>query len=221
MKYMHIPKTAGTALKNAFITNGAQPFTIWSTHDEQIQHGDDWIIVIRDPWKRFCSAYWERRTNPMREKLNARADSVFRRSGYKQLSPAEKQLFTDCDTPQALLHRIQSDLVWWNTFLRENKIMFELFRPYCWYLGELPQFKQQEHRIKMAIDQPCLTEVMRNHFDITMPTEPFLARNRKQFTMPQSYYWTESDQQYFQNQLYAQDYELLAYIKQQPYYITK
>lgn len=218
---MHIPKTAGTALKNAFITNGAQPFTILSTHDEQIKHGDNWIIVIRDPWKRFCSAYWERRTNPLRRKINDTAPREFQRGGYQDLTSAEQQLFIDCATPDELLSKIRFNMPWWGDFLKKHYNMFQLFRPLIWYLGNVHQFEKQQHRVHMAINQQDLNDVMQNHFDIEMPTQPFLARTRKQFDIPQSYDISPGNREYFTKELYSEDYELIEYIKQQPYYTTK
>lgn len=218
---MHIPKTAGTALKNAFIANRKQPFQILSTHDENILNSDKWILIIRDPWKRFASAYWERRTNPQRKKINAKAPVEYQRGGYMDLTEQETNLFKKYQTPDELCTAIRGDFEWWLDFCRQHYNMWQLFRPLAWYLGDIPTYTSEEHRIHMAIDQNSLDTVMKNHFDIDMPTDPFLARNRAQFDIEQSYECSEQNQDWFVNQLHAVDYDLIAHIKQQSYWTTQ
>jgi len=57
-------------------------------------------------------------------------------------------------------------------------------------------------------------------FNVDMPDDPFLMRSRSQFDIEQSYNFSTDNINWFVNSFRKKDYELIDYIKQQPYYFV-
>lgn len=214
--YLHIPKTGGTALKNALV-HQRKAVRVTATHHTTLQQHNKVIFSVRDPLERWCSAYWERCTNPARRLLNSQAPAQYQRSGYQDLSPTERRLFEQYKTPDALLTEISRNPGWWQQQLKHSKPFRTLFAPLAYYLGDMQTFKRSEHRISYAVDQNSFTDFCDQVLHIQMPTDPFLARSRAQFDIPQSYEISEQNVKFFRK-LYSADYALTEYIKTQPYY---
>ena len=101
MIYLHIPKTGGTSLRNAFyLSTTPVPFTVAPSHIITLYNIDTYCVFsIRDPLERFCSGYWERYTNSRRRQMNKNVNILFQGGGYQDLTKPEQNVFTDFPTP--------------------------------------------------------------------------------------------------------------------------
>lgn len=214
--YIHIPKTGGTALKFA-LDSGTPRIPInmpTAGHNQHLSRMQGQVcFVIRDPWDRFCSGFWERVTVDQRKNISAtRPEKNF---GYLPLNPLEKQILSECATP--------NDFV---TYIRNGGVIrpiqpgiFELTGTITHWLGSSEQFRQQEHKIALVFDVKNLDRVMHNVYGLQMPTDPFKQRSRKLFDQDQSYHISDDNLEWFQNTYRHADYELLNYIRSQSYYV--
>jgi len=219
--YLHIPKTAGTLFKNCHLLNIQLPFTISGNHhDATITRHTDVCFVLRDPWDRFCSGYWERITNHLRSRLNySRENKQFRRNGYIPLSEFEKQLIADYPTPNDLITGIRTNENLWPTMLGERDLNV-LLRSLTYWLGEYDEYVNSYGRkVSCVYDQNHLTEIFKTMYNIDLPTDPFIARTRSQFDQEQSYDISPDNLEWFM-QWRKQDYDLVEYIRKQDYFIT-
>lgn len=218
--YLHIPKTAGTAIKNLKVDNPSLPLVPATTHSISIKNAQTVAFGVRDPLLRFCSGYWERVTQDKRKLLNSQAPIRYRRSGYKQLENWEVNLFKLYKTPDELLTAFRTNTFTYKFILEQKTPLRDLLRPYITWLGKLEDYKEFEHKVRYAFDVNNLSSIFLRLFKLELPEDPFLKRSRQQFNIDQSYYISEENRHWFQNNFRKDDYELLEYIKQQKYYVV-
>lgn len=229
IKLLHISKTAGTALKNALKDAKNKPFSISNTHSITLLSLDNNVgFILRDPWQRFASGFWERKTLKMiREVRRDRSKLPFK---YKtggmgvDYTQFEKDIFNVAFTPNDLITLLKN-----NPEVAKEFNHYEMDTPqnnlgqvcasYTYWLGDLDTYKENEHKVSIVIDQKSLTAVMKNEYNITMHTDPYIARTREQFDIEQSYDITPENLAWFK-QWRSEDYALIEYITQQPYYRT-
>lgn len=216
--YIHIPKTGGTAIK--FALEGVTPKIPISMpnagHNQHLNKMKNNVcFVIRDPWERFCSGFWERVTVDQRKNISAtRKEKNF---GYLPLSSLEKNILNDCETPNDFVNYIRHG----GTVQGVRPGIFELTGPITHWLGNLLQYQQQEHKVTLVFDIKSLNYVMETVYGLEMPTDPFKQRSRKLFDQEQSYEIAAENLDWFKNIYRKEEYDLLEYIKKQQYYMEK
>lgn len=229
--YLHIPKTAGTALK-VLIKQGHRFFDVASTHQTVLRDKHSVIFGIRDPWERFCSGFWEIKTLNLRHRRNMQLGNYVTNS-FEQLESSYpawyKSILSECDTPDKFCSLLQADVdLHKKLYNFDEQVRYHTHTPLgivtqsiTWWLGKLDEYKLLEDRVVRAINVNSLQRFMQNYFNITMPEDPFLARSRKQFDIEQSYEASANNLDWFINYFRADDYKLINYIKQQNYYYEK
>lgn len=212
--WIHIPKTAGTALKNAEKSQ-QKKLNISLNHQNTLFNTYDCIFAIRDPWERFCSGYWECKTNEQRAQLAQTVYANMPHYGYGEFTQEDKNILANTNTPEEYF-------VWLlaNPTYKVEAPQPGLHNMTCSldrWLGDLTKFKKYESRVNFCFDVKDLTYIMKHQFNIDMPTDPFLKRSRELFDTEQSYNISPENLELFKT--YRQsDYELLEYIRKQPYY---
>ena len=221
MIYLHIPKTGGTSLRNAFmLSTNPVPFVVAPSHAITLLNIETFCVFsIRDPLQRFCSGYWERVTNHKRKIVNKNVNILFQGGGYQDLTEGEKNIFKDFPTPNHFL-----------TALREKKVNRDdhefsktplnlLLSPLTYWLGVLDDYKKHESKVKNVYELDSLTRIMQEQ-GVNLPEDPFLKRSRKQFPeINQTYSISKENKEWFVEDLRSEDYKILNYIRKQPYYI--
>jgi|TARA_R110002153_G_scaffold7259_1_gene32625 FkbM family methyltransferase len=222
IQFLHVPKTGGTALKNAQKIAKKEktistPYLISNSHEFVLSSYKDNVgVIIRDPWKRFCSGFWERKTNDLRQALNSKADPQFKeniKKTYLDLTEKETEILSQCNTPNDLITYIKQnpDVLQLCTKQNQGFPLGVVLAPLTDWLGTVVDYKEHEHKVGLACSTGQLTSTMKTHFNMDMPTDPFLARTRTQFDVKQSYDCTPENLKFFKN-MRAQDYELMNYI---------
>lgn len=220
--YLHIPKTGGTALGNAFlVSRKLRPFDVAGHHGMNIINVKGQVFFsIRDPLDRFCSGYWERYTNPMRRIKNKTAPAMFKGSGYKPFNNVEKYVFNLYPTPNDLLTALRKKSYPQSRYALSDTDLNLLLAPIIAWIGDVKILKEHEDRIGAVFNLSNLTTIMKSNYGIEMPKDPFLKRSRDQFpTLDQSYEVSEENTKWFMSHFRKADYEVVDYIKQQSYYI--
>lgn len=229
--YLHIPKTAGTALK-VLIKQGHRFFDVASTHQIILKDRHNVIFSVRDPWERFCSGFWEVKTLKLRHQRNMQLDNGVT-NDFEQLESRYpswyKSILSECNTPNDFCSLLQSDAnLHKKLYNFDKQVRYHIHTPLgivtqsiTWWLGKIDEYKGLEDRVVRAINLKSLRRFMHNYFNITMPDDPFLIRSRKQFDTEQSYESSANNLDWFINHFRADDYNLIEYIKQRPYYYEK
>lgn len=217
---LHIPKTAGTNIKNSLVDTRNTKIRMANSHDVTLKSvSGDCVFFIRDPLERFCSGYWERKTNKMRRELNNKAEIRYRRSGYRDYTPYELAVFGQTSTPDEYITKLRTDPAW----LKEN-LNFAFMGIYVTtaslvnWLGTLEEYKTLEHKVSHVAMVSDVASFVKEKFHLDLHTDPFLARTRSQFKISQSYEVSEENSSWFKNHFKVEDYRLVEYIKQQPYF---
>lgn len=218
--YLHIPKTAGTAIKNLKVDNPSLPLKPAVNHSFTIKNFEQVSFGVRDPLERFCSGYWERVTQDQREMLNNSAPAKYRRSGYKPFNEWEVELFKRYQTPNDVISAFVRNECSYDFILEQKTPLSDLFKPYTCWLGKLEDYIPLENKVSYAFNVSNLSNIFEKLFNIQFPDDPFLSRSRQQFNMKQSYFVSAENTEWFKNEFRKDDYVLLEHIKQQNYYLT-
>lgn len=229
MIYLHIPKTAGTALKS-LNRDGYNFFDVCSSHQDILTTKHNVIFGVRDPIERFCSGFWEAKTLHIRKQLSEKNEnSPYRIGSYKLLNNMPQwyvDVQNNCNDPNEYILHLRNNSITRNKLFEFNTTStYNTHTPLgivgqslVWWLGELENYKKNEHRVNRAVNTKSLSKYMKDKYNIDMPTEPFKARSRKQFDIPQSYNISADNKKWFTEEFRAKDYELIDYIKNQKYY---
>jgi hypothetical protein len=225
--YLHIPKTAGTALK-VLAKEGKRPFKTAHSHDIRIQDRDRVIFGVRNPWERFCSGFWEAKTLPLRYELSQKKEHTkYRMGSYDKLTqlPEWYEKTVECATPDEFcsLLKTNADLViqlydFTKSSYKSHTTLGIATQSLTWWLGNLSEYKTNENKVAYAIDVKSIGKFISNYYGFQMPKDPFQSRSRAQFEIEQSYKCSNENLDWFSNHFRKEDYELIEYIKTQPYY---
>ena len=223
--YLHIPKTAGTALRNAFLLPENQgkilPFTVAPTHNVTVLNCERQVFFsIREPLERFCSGFWERFTNPRRRLLNDNAPLRYQGEGYNDMADVESAVFKEFPTPNELLSALRTATYDQKKFAINNTELNLLLAPLKYWTGDLNKYKLFENKVGAVFDQKNLSKIMQETFMIQMPRDPFLKRSRDQFPdLDQTYEVSDENKEWFEKTFRRADYKIIEYIKTRPYFI--
>lgn len=219
--YIHIPKTGGTAMKYALAEQNNKSVDVkiqlpQGGHNQHLQNMKQNVcFIIRHPWDRFCSGFWERATMPERREKSRTEYRDVPSFGYKDYNGLEKEILAECKHPDQFL-----------TYIREGgKVqpgstpgLFELTAGLGQWLGSIETYKRNESKIKMVYHINNVDHVMKSIYNIDMPTDPFKKRSRALFDKKQSYHISPRNRIWFEQEYRKADYELIAYIKTRPYW---
>lgn len=222
LAFLHIPKTGGTALKNALIGHDAG-ITVFRNHSRTLMNCVQPVcFVLRDPLERFCSGYWERWHNDSREaQAREPANRPYVREGYSQLTDFEQQLYSEASTPDELitLFRTKPDVI--SQLAQSGSPLEMLTRSLTFWLGSLPQYCERESQVHTVIDMNCLTEAVRTLWDVDLSAQTdFASRRGTAFGTNIDNTISDSNCVWFKTEFRAQDYDLVNHIKSKPYFYT-
>lgn len=215
IKVLHIPKTGCTGIKHALNECNNQQLTVHPRrgHNTHIRDLNGEIaIIIRDPWQRFCSGFWERKTMPQREQISKSHDAE--KFGYAPYKNNEKHILEQMHTPEEFFVWAQQN----QSAYEATGILFEITDSICRWLGQPDVFYNHEHKISLAFDIAHLTSVMKQRFDVNMPTDPFRKRSRALFDIKQSYHISAENLELFK-QWRSTDYEIIEHIISKEYFV--
>ena len=221
MIYLHIPKTGGTSLRNAFmLAQTPVPFVVAPSHAITLLNIETFCIFsIRDPLDRFCSGFWERATNHKRKQINKGVNILFQGGGYQDLAKGEQNIFRDFPTPNHFLTALRQGTADRDEHEFGKTPLNLLLSPLTYWLGKLPTYKKHEVKVKNVYELNSLSRIMHEQ-GINLPQDPFLKRSRKQFPeINQSYSISKENREWFEQELRADDYKLIEHIRNQSYYI--
>ena len=221
--YLHIPKTGGTGLKYALTEfeetdDPSFPRIVMPEkgHTQRLASmGSNVCFIIRHPLERFCSGFWERVNMQARKELAETTYKDQMQFGYKDLSKLEIEILDQCATPNDYISYIRQG----GNVVGTNPGLFELTAPLSKWLGNIPTFQSNEHKIKLVYHVKDLNRIMSNVYSIKMPTDPFKMRSRALFNTAQSYKVSGINRDWFENEYRKQDYDLIKYIKTRPYWV--
>lgn len=226
VRFLHVTKTAGTALKNSLKDSPGANCSIFTKHSKVLKDHSDVGFIVRDPWQRFASGFWERRTLDLIREVRQNRSKLPQRYATGGMginyTPFEEKLFKHASTPNELITHLKqnnNDRLKFNDFKMDTaqNNFGQLCASYTFWLGTLQEYKNNEHRVKIAIDIDSLSSVMKIDFGVLMNHNPYIARTRAQFDISQSYEISEENLEWFKKWR-NEDYKLLEYIKTRPYY---
>jgi len=219
IRLMHIPKTAGTAIRKTLEGIDNPPCVIDNTHKYKIwQYKDpDLGFCIRDPWERFCSAYWSMRLRNQRQKISNTMPKNIQDNKIPDYTAQEKSIYKVTNNPD--------EFVTWlrkpgnaKKFNANGKGLAKIIAPYQNWLGPLPKYKKYERKVRCVFNTANITENFKKVFDIDLISDPFIARKKEQFgDREQSYEISADNFAWFQTYRES-DYALLEHISKQEYY---
>ncbi len=212
IRYLHIPKTAGTAMKSSIRSLAEPPFTMEAKHTVTLWNVKSGQVgfVLRDPMDRFCSAFWECFTKNIQKPPRA----------YEEY---ESKIFAQIKTPDELVSELQVNNNLFKYFTDVNRIpsdggLFKTAGSYQYWIGRLQGYKNLENRVAQVINTNSVTSALKNLYELDITTDPKLARTHKRYGGDRSYYIGPDNQKWFQEVFRPVDYELMEYIKTRDYY---
>lgn len=214
--FLHIPKTGCTSIKYALADQRrtdicVKPHKGHQTHLSKINKPVG--IIVRDPWQRFCSGFWERKTMEQRRRISRTVDAET--FGYSQYNAFEKNIIDQMHTPEDFFLWAYNNPM---DYCKTN-ILCEITDSMCRWLGDHENYMKNEKKIQLVFDIKNLTAVMKSRFNIEMPHDPFRKRSRELFDIEQSYDISDQNLELFK-QWRSADYAILEHIRQQPYYTS-
>ena len=75
---IHIPKTGGTAIRHSLRGSGCKNIKYPNTHAFSLfsKNNQNIGFIVRDPWERFCSGFWDFKTTLQRIPLAKNAENL-------------------------------------------------------------------------------------------------------------------------------------------------
>lgn len=208
IKLLHIPKTAGTALRNTLKSDS--DLSIETSHTVTLLNtkAPEVGFVLRDPVDRFCSGFWECYRKPQ--------------TGRSYLN-YEAEIFKHCNTPNDLLETIKHNQSLLDMFKNISAIspdggLIKMMGSYTYWLGSISKYKELEKKVKIVLNTDTLTQSLRDLYNIEITSDAKQSRSREQFNISQSYEVSSDNREWFANTFRPEDYELMDYISQREYY---
>lgn len=219
--FIHIPKTAGSSLRITLKRTGFKGIN-YHPHRVKLNQVNNVMFVIRDPFERFCGAYYERKNTEAYNKAFKERRKDFKDLDRKMIyggpqSKQDKGLYKDTETPNDLMTKIRNSngrLNWVLDYPRAKGPTAQVFGSYKSWLGDLRQYQANESRVKHAIDISVFTSFLQDEFDLTLTSDKVLTRN---LTDNKDYNLSEENREWYRN-LRRVDFNLYEHIKAQPYY---
>jgi len=210
--YIHIPKSGGTSIKYAKESNPNMPVHIQTAGHNQTIHSfnQNVCFIVRDPWERFCSGFWERKTMPQRRNISK--TNTFTSFGYADYNHLETNILNQCATPDDYVSLIRK------TGFQNVGVLTELCASIQHWIGNPEEYKKQEHKVVKVFDIKNMDNIFKNHYNTELPQDAFRKRSRKLFDIEQSYECSPSNTVWFTEEFRKADYKLIEYITQQNYY---
>ena len=221
--FLHIPKTAGTALKN--LQDSDYKLLDFDIDVAQKGHYTDLfntaprsvVFCIRDPWQRFASAFYTRKLADKRMQLYEQVKHRKKRNwGYNLSDDEEKQFFVQFPTPDSVISGWRKGLV---AFGNSNVTpLKEMLSGITMWLGNLENYQTHEHRVYRVFDTKALDEVFKDLYNVKLPTDNFDRRSQQLFDNEFITYEISDDNLAYFKDVRKMDYKLLNHIRNQTYY---
>lgn len=220
--FIHIPKTGGTAIKNLEweLRKKSLPlgFNMPASHKVTLTSFPDrrpMFFVVRDPLDRYCSGFWEVVHHAERQKIAMEQYPHAPRWGYGQLDRREREVLSECSTPDELL-----------TWTRRrgyfpchpSRGLGQMLESITVWLGRLEDYQREEDRVIRAFDIKDLARVIKVMTGHELPTDAFLARRQDLFGKRKKDVISPENQAWFREHYRRRDYELIEYIRSRPYW---
>lgn len=225
LKFLHIPKTAGTALKN-YLTDHPDKKDLMLVNASHLttlrNNGGFSAFILRDPIDRFCSGFWGRKNFYLRKQLSEIPQNAPYYTGGSDFTELETEIFNLANTPDDFLSLLQGDNIMRQRFTNEKTPLNIVTESLTFWLGGPAKYRVLESNVALVIDFENLTKVLKRRFEIDLDSlTEFQKRSKLQFEFDQSYSVTSSNREWFTNTFRPADYELINYIKSRNYFFNR
>lgn len=219
--FIHIPKTAGSALR-VTLKNSNNKQIVYVPHGKRLNQYNNVIFVVRDPFERFCGAYYERKnTEAYKREYHKRKKEIGKiPMGAVYGGPLDKRdqaLFADTETPNDLMNKLrknQGKPHWLFSYPKTKGPTAQVFGAYTVWLGDLQKFKANQGKVKHAVDISVFTDFFKNEFNINVSQDKMLSRN---LTENKDYNLSEENKEWYRT-IRKGDFLVYEYIKTQDFY---
>lgn len=221
IKFLHIPKTAGTALKNLIKDNSECGIIVHESHAVTLhQSGPNTAFVIRDPVERFCSGFWGRKNYELRKQLSEAAENKPYYIGGISHTDFELEIFEKASTPNGLINLLRTDDDFRKKFDSSTCPLNLVTKSLTFWLSGPAKYKVLESNVVLVVDIKDLSELLKKYFNLDISVQDaFKSRSKDQFDFEQSYDLSYINREWFKNHYRPADYELLDYIKSRKYFM--
>ena len=137
VNFLHIPKTGGSAVKNAIGNNlSTKQYKVHlrghSCHLKEIPKGDKFFFFLRDPAQRFISAFNHKKSGKKRWKHKKFAEETAALARFQTANHLAESLSSDCEeTKQAAVDAM-------NCIEHVNTFYLDWFHSQEYFLSRLP-----------------------------------------------------------------------------------
>lgn len=220
IKILHIPKTAGTALKNYVKDNSDCGLFVHRNHSVTLaQSGPGTMFIVRDPVERFCSGFWGRKNYELRKDLGQLDENKPYYVGGISHTDFEKTIFDQAPTPNDFITSLRTNDEFRKKFDSDSCPLNLVTKSLTFWLGGPAKYKVLESNVVLVVELKDLTSALKKYFNINIEDQSaFKSRSKSQFEFEQSYEISFANREWFKNYYRPADYELLDYIKSRKYF---
>lgn len=225
VKFLHIPKTGGTALKNYLKDHHEIKDKIYvhESHNKTLKaSGSGTGFVIRDPLERFCSGFWGRKNYELRQEAGRLTENKAYHIGGMPFTELEQHIFSSAATPNDFISLLKDNTDFREEFEKTATPLNLVTQSLAYWLGGPAKYKVLESNVVLVMDITNMSAVLKRIFDIDLEEQNnFKKRSKQLFDFEQSYDVSFPNREWFTNHFRPADYELISYIKSRNYYITR